>query len=142
VGRVTTRDIIDFRDNQTLATITRCLVTLRRWFDWLTDEGHVSPAKLVKKLRRVQLTPKSLDRSQVCRLLREIELRQDVRAGAIFAVLLYTGCRVSDLIPRIGSKLAKKTHHACRWVPSKAPPFLATAMVGCRFPWQFLPAAS
>ena len=32
------------------------------------------------------------------RLLREVELRQDVRAGAIFSLMLYTGCRVSDLI--------------------------------------------
>jgi site-specific recombinase XerD len=31
-------------------------------------------------------------------LLREIELRQDVRANAIFSLFLYTGCRVSDLV--------------------------------------------
>ena len=31
-------------------------------------------------------------------MLREIELRQDIRAGAIFSLLLYTGCRVSDLV--------------------------------------------
>jgi integrase/recombinase XerC len=54
--------------------------------------------KPVKELRRVQLAPKGLDRSQVRRLLREIELRRDVRAAAIFCLLLYTGCRVSDLI--------------------------------------------
>jgi integrase/recombinase XerC len=106
VGRVTTRDITDFRENlrrgqgQAVATVNRCLVTLRRFYDWLADEGHVpaNPAKVVKELRRVQLAPKGLDRSQVRRLLREVELRQDVRAGAIFAVLVYTGCRVSDLI--------------------------------------------
>ena len=32
------------------------------------------------------------------KLLREIELRQDIRAGAIFSLFLYTGCRVSDLV--------------------------------------------
>ncbi len=32
------------------------------------------------------------------RLLREIELRGDIRANAIFSLLLYTGCRVSDLV--------------------------------------------
>jgi site-specific recombinase XerD len=37
-------------------------------------------------------------RGEVRRLLREIELRQDIRAGAIFSLFLYTGCRVSDLV--------------------------------------------
>ena len=51
----------------------------------------------MKELRR-QLAPKGLDRSQVRRLLREVELRQDIRAGAIFSLFLCTGCRVSDLV--------------------------------------------
>jgi integrase/recombinase XerC len=105
-GRVTTRDVADFRDdlrrnqNQAVATVNRALVTIRGYFTWLVDQGHLpaNPAKKVKELKRIQLAPKGLDRSQVRRLLREIELRQDIRAGAIFAVLLYTGCRCSDLI--------------------------------------------
>ena len=32
------------------------------------------------------------------RLLREIELRQDVRGAAIFGLMLYTGSRVSDVV--------------------------------------------
>ena len=32
------------------------------------------------------------------RLLREIELRADIRAAAIFSVMLYSGCRVGDLV--------------------------------------------
>jgi site-specific recombinase XerD len=106
VGRVTTRDIADFRDflrrerGRAVASVNRCLVTLRRWFGWLAEHGHVAtnPAKPVKELSRIQLAPKGLDRSQVRRLLREVELRQDVRAAAIFSLLLYTGCRVSDLV--------------------------------------------
>src|SRR5271165_5241527 len=105
VGRVTTRDVADFRDylrreqGQAVATVNRALVTVRRFFSWLTDQGHVASntAKLVKELRRQQLAPKGLDRSQVRRLLREIELRQDIRAGAIFSLMLYTGARVSDV---------------------------------------------
>ena len=105
IERVTVRDIADFRNHlrrergQAVATVNRCLVTLRRFFAWLVEQGHVAsnPAKPVKELRRQQLAPKGLDRSQVRRLLREIELRQDVRAGAIFSLMLYTGCRVSDL---------------------------------------------
>ncbi len=106
VARVTTRDITDFRDclrrerNQAVATINRALVTLRRYFGWLVENSHVpaNPAKKVKELRRQQLAPKGMDRSQVRKLLREIELRQDIRAGAIFSLFLYTGCRVSDLV--------------------------------------------
>jgi site-specific recombinase XerD len=106
VERVTTRDVADFRDHlrreqsQAVATVNRALVTVRRFFSWLTEQGHIAsnPAKKVKELKRVGLAPKGLDRSQVRRLLREIELRQDVRTGAIFSLMLYTGCRVSDLV--------------------------------------------
>src|SRR5689334_16420823 len=60
VGRVTTRDITDFREHlrrekkQAVSTVNRALVTLRRFFGWLADEGHipVNPAKKVKELRR------------------------------------------------------------------------------------------
>jgi site-specific recombinase XerD len=106
VSRITTRDVTDFREHlrreqgQAVATVNRCLVTLRRWLGWLVEQGHVAsnPGKKVKELKRVALAPKGLDQSQVRKLLREIELREDVRAGAVFAVLLYTGCRVSDLV--------------------------------------------
>jgi integrase/recombinase XerC len=106
VGRVTTRDISDFKDflrrqqNQAVATVNRALVTLRRFFGWLAEEGHIptNPVKKVKELRRQQLAPKGLEQSQVRRLLREIELRQDVRAGAIFSLFLYSGCRCGDLV--------------------------------------------
>ena len=106
VGRVTTRDITDFRSylrkdqEQAVATINRNLVTLRRFFGWLAEQGTipVNPGKPVKELKRQQLAPKGLERTEVRKLLREIELRNDIRAGAIFSVMLYTGCRVSDLI--------------------------------------------
>lgn len=106
VGRATVRDLTDFRDhlrrdqNQAVATVNRCLVSLRRFFGWLAEEGVIpaNPAKKVKQLRRQSLAPKGLDRAVVRRLLRELELRQDVRANAIFYIFLWTGCRVSDLV--------------------------------------------
>lgn len=106
ISRVTTRDVTDFRDflrrekKQAVATVNRCLVTLRRFFGWLAEQSHVAAnaAKPVKELRRQQLAPKGMDRSQVRRLLREVELRQDARANAIFSLFLWTGCRVSDLV--------------------------------------------
>jgi integrase/recombinase XerC len=106
IKRVTTRDVTDFKDGlrrqqgQAVATINRALVTLRRFFGWLVEQGHAqaNPVKPVKELRKQQLAPKGLQRGEVRRLLREIELRQDVRAGAIFHLFLYTGCRISDLV--------------------------------------------
>lgn len=106
VKRVTTRDVSDFRDHlrrekqQAVATVNRALVTIRRYFGWLATQGHVpaNPAQAVKELKRQQLAPKGLDRSQVRKLLREVELRQDVRANAVFHLLLYTGCRVGDVV--------------------------------------------
>lgn len=104
--RVTARDVTDFREalrkgqGQAVATVNRALVSVRRYLAWLADEGHLAtnPAKKVKQLRKQELAPKGLDRSLVRRLLREVELRQDVRANAIFHLFLYTGCRVSDLV--------------------------------------------
>ena len=106
VVRVTVRDVADFRDqsrkNQLYAvsTVNRAIVTLRGYLGWLVENGHLpaNPAKPVKELRRQALAPKGLDRAEVRRLLREVELRQDVRAAAIFSLLLYSGCRVGDLV--------------------------------------------
>jgi len=106
VSRITTRDITDFKDylrreqGQAVATVNRCLVTLRRYLGWLAQQGVLpaNPAQAVKELRRQQLAPKGLERPQVRRLLREVELREDIRAGAIFSLLLYTGARVGDVV--------------------------------------------
>lgn len=106
ISRVTARDVSDFRDHlrreqgQAVATVNRALVTVRRFFAWLVERGELSsnPAKKVKELRCQPLAPKGLDRSQVRRLLREVELRGDVRANAIFGLMLYTGARVGDLV--------------------------------------------
>jgi len=104
--RVTTMDITSFKRHlreerqQAVATVNRCLVSVRRYMEWLVEQGRleVNPGKVVKELRKQQIVPKGLERSQVRKLIREIDLRQDVRSNAIFSVLLYTGCRVSDLV--------------------------------------------
>ncbi|TWT62841.1 tyrosine-type recombinase/integrase [Rubinisphaera italica] len=106
LDRVTTRDILDFRtflsrdQKQAVATVNRALVTLRRFFRWLVENGEMpsNPAKPVKELRRQELAPKGLDRTQVRKLLREVELRQDARSNALFHLMLFTGCRVGDLV--------------------------------------------
>ena len=96
LGRVTTRDVTDFRDwlrrerKQAVATVNRCLVTIRCFFGWLADQGQIkaNPAKPVKELKRQQLAPKGLERSQVRRLLRSMELGADIRANAVFSLFL------------------------------------------------------
>ena len=106
IKRVTVRDITDFREHlrrergQAVATVNRCLVTVRKFFGWLADQGHIpaNPGKPVKELKRQALAPKGLDRAQVRKLLREVELRQDTRSTAIFNMFFFTGCRVSDLV--------------------------------------------
>ena len=109
ITRVTVRDVADFRDQSrtnslwrvsAVSTVNRCLVTLRRFFRWLVEKGQLkaNPAKPVKELRRQALAPKGLAHDEVRRLLREVELRQDIRAAAIFSLLLYSGCRVGDLV--------------------------------------------
>ena len=103
--RVTTRDVTDFKDHlrrvqgQAVNTVNRCLVTLRRYFGWQVEQGQLKSnvADPVKELKRQQLAPKGMDRKDVRRLLRELELRQDVRANSIFHLFLYTGCRVGDV---------------------------------------------
>ena len=105
VGRVTTRDVSDFRDHlrrqqgQAVATVNRSLVAVRKFFEWLVERGHgaANPAKRVKELHKVALAPKGMERNEVRRLLRELELRGDVRATAIFSIMLYGGLRVADV---------------------------------------------
>lgn len=106
LGRVMTSDVSGFKDylrrdlKQAVSTVNRALVTVRRFFAWLIEEGQLTanPAKKVKELKRQQLAPQGLDRSQVRKLLREVELRGDIRANAIFNMFLFTGCRVGDLV--------------------------------------------
>lgn len=105
VSRVTQRDVVDFKqhsrrtDNQSVSTVNRALVSLRKYFGWLVEAGHLqlNPVAGVKEFRKQQTAPKGLTQPQVRKLLREIEIRQDVRANATFHLMLYTGCRVSDV---------------------------------------------
>ena len=71
ISRVTVGDVSSFRDHlrrdqaQAISTVNRALVTIRRFFSWLVEEGQVTinPAKKVKELRRVALAPKGMDRA-------------------------------------------------------------------------------
>ena len=105
VERVTSRDVIDFRDHlhqdkkQAVSTINRGLASIRKYFKWLNQHDHITtnPTSSVKELKRQPLAPQGLTRAEVRKLLREVELRKDIRAKAIFSLILYTGARLSDV---------------------------------------------
>jgi len=104
VERVTSRDIIDFRDQlksnkQAVSTINRNLASIRKFFKWLcqNDLITVNPTLTIKELRKQPLAPQGLSRSEVRKLLREVELRKDIRSKGIFSLILYTGARLSDV---------------------------------------------
>jgi len=105
-SRVVTRDIADFREHmvqvekRSISTVNRNLVMVRQVFAWLVDDGQIasSPAKNVKELRKQQLAPNGLSRSEARKLFREAESRHDNRAIALFHVMLYCGVRVSELV--------------------------------------------
>ena len=105
VGRVTSRDVIDFREylktekKQAVSTINRNLASIRKYFKWLFQKDYitVNPSLSVKELKRQQLAPQGLTRAEVRKLLREVELRNDIRSKGIFSLILYTGARLSDV---------------------------------------------
>ncbi len=104
--RVTVRDVADFREHlarvrrQSVATVNRALVSVRRFLGHLVRSGALpeNPAESVRELRRMPTVPKGLTTGQVRKILREIELRQDRRAGAIIGLMLFGGLRVSDVV--------------------------------------------
>lgn len=104
--RVTAMDMMGFRRElrqkrqQAVSTVNRALVSVRRYLDWLADQGVLTAniGKTVKELKRQRPAPKGLERAEVRKLMREIELRNDKRSQAIFSLFLHTGCRVSDLV--------------------------------------------
>ncbi len=104
--RVTVRDVADFREHltrvrrQSVATVNRALVSVRRFLGHLVQSGALSenPAASVRELRRVPTVPKGLTTGKVRKILREIELRQDRRAGGIIGLMLFGGLRVSDVV--------------------------------------------
>ena len=105
LARVTTRDITDFKNwlrrdrGQAVLTVNRCLVTLRRYFAWAVEKGHVpsNPAKSVKELRRQQLPPRAWNvRTFVGCCGRS---NSDKTCGpTLSSTSLYTGGRISDLV--------------------------------------------
>jgi site-specific recombinase XerD len=106
IERVTIRDVSDYKEHlrtqkqQAVSTINRNLASIRKYFKWLSVKGcvEVNPTLGIKELKRQPLAPQGLTRAEVRKLLREVELRKDIRGKAIFSLILYTGARLSDVI--------------------------------------------
>lgn len=104
--RVSVIDVAHHRDhlrtveNLSVSTVNRALFSIRKYLGHLVSTGVVetNPAKQVRELRRSPTAPKGLSRSEVRKLMREVELRGDHRAGAVFGTMLYAGLRVSEVV--------------------------------------------
>ena len=80
--------------------MNRASVGPRRLLGHLVASGAISgnPAEFVKELRRMPTVPQGLSTGEVRKILREIELRQDIRAGAAIGLMLHAGLRASEVI--------------------------------------------
>jgi site-specific recombinase XerD len=107
LARLTALDLNDYRqwalaENLAPSTINRRLGFLKQYTAWGLDHGIVEPIvraaiKDVKLARQQQLAPRALSQAETRRLLKEVELRADVRDQAILYTLLFTGLRVGEL---------------------------------------------
>jgi len=105
-ARVTVRDVADFREHlarvrrQSVATVNRALVSIRRFLGHQVKSGAISAnaAQAVKELRRMPILPKGLATAEVRRIMREVELRQDRKAAACVGLMLHAGLRASEVV--------------------------------------------
>lgn len=106
VRRVTTRDVADFREHlsrvrrQAVATTNRALVSIRRVLGHLVTAGCLpaNPAAVVKEIKRMPSVPKGISTAEVRKVMREVELRGDIRAAASLNLMLFGGLRVGDVV--------------------------------------------
>ena len=107
LARLTALDLNDYRTwalGQQLApsTINRRMGFFKHYASWGLEEHFVEASvfraiKDVALVRQQKLAPKALSQAEVRRLLKEVELRADLRDQAIIYALLYTGLRVGEL---------------------------------------------
>src|SRR5215207_1470976 len=81
------------------ATVNRRLAALRKFFRWARAEGLVreDPTTAVREVELVRTAPKSLDKRQADKILREAQNDGSKRNVAILQVLRHTGLRVAEL---------------------------------------------
>lgn len=80
------------------ATINKHWSAIKKYSCWLNNERAVEDISVVKPTEYTKISPKSLDRIEVNRLVREIDREDNVRDMAITQILLNTGIRLSELV--------------------------------------------
>lgn len=102
--RVAVRDIQEYRGWLTIsgkspATINRYLASLATFFEIMIDAGRCkeNPARRVKSLHLIDPGPRALDTSSLRRLLREVNIRGNLRDICIIEILANTAIRIGEL---------------------------------------------
>lgn len=80
------------------ATINKHWSAIKKYSCWSKNERAIEDILVVKPIEYTKLSPKSLDRIEVNRLIREIDRKDNARDMAITQVLLNTGIRLSELV--------------------------------------------
>lgn len=102
---VTPTDLRDYRshlitvEGKKPATVNRRLAALRKFFSWAKGVGLIvdRPTDAVRGVEESPRAPKSLDRREADRLIREAEREGNKRDIAILQTLRHTGLRVGEV---------------------------------------------
>lgn len=116
---VTTPTITDYRAylQHTLrlkpASINRFLVSLKRYFAWLTETGQIKrdPAKVVKLVEQEMAPPRHLSDQEEQALVAAVTETGSLRDRTIIVLMLHTGLRAREVrtLTRSQVKLGKRT---------------------------------
>jgi site-specific recombinase XerD len=94
------RYLVHLRESRAASSAARATSTLRGWFAFLVEEGHLSrdPSARVRGARRGRRLPKPLGEEEVARLLDALPASSpiDKRDRALLEFLYGTGARVSE----------------------------------------------
>jgi integrase/recombinase XerC/integrase/recombinase XerD len=105
-GDVTPIDVAEYRryllERCKPATINKNFVTLKSYFNWLTQTGRVaeSPVGFIRAVKQGQRAPRWLDRKEQLALIRKVQKGKkprDKRNLTIIQLLLHSGLRLEEL---------------------------------------------
>lgn len=80
------------------STINKHWSAIKKFSYWSNNERAIEEIAVIKPIEYTKLSPKSLNRVEVNRLIREIDRENNARDMAITQLLLNTGIRLSELV--------------------------------------------